>query len=474
MKKIYSVLILAVAMAACTRSEQPQIPDEPDAPRAYKMTIEASKAPITRGLQYNEENYTLSALWKKGENVAVLTPDLTSSAYHFKQIGELIAQGVGPSTILSGEVYGEPAMDMLLFMYPRYPMDYTGQKGTLDDIAQRYDYSAQAGNYSSFTVNGGEITGSISQSFINYQAIIRFQLENGNGDPIIADQLIIHDSGNPSRLVKVTYMSSDDDTGDITISLDDPSSEIWAAICIPNNNTTFDLTLTATAEDHTYICNVGSVTLYQNYFYPVKAVMKEAYTVTVDPNIQHGSITVSPASTIEAGTQMTLNISPWTNYALSSLILHYEGEDHDVTAEVNNNSYSFYMPADNVTVSATFEEIPSYQVSVMVIGADGCYVYLPPYNFIYPDWTGDFPWYKEGDSVFLGLNPVDNYVLESLYDGDQDITDQVFYSFQNKNLRYEFTMPAADKHFTATFTEANGVTLGRSDYGSGETGPTWE
>ena len=473
MKKIYSVLILAVAMAACTRSEQPQLPDEPDAPKTYRMTIEASKAPITRALQYNEDSYSLSAFWKKDETVVVATPDLSSTAYHYMQIGELKAQGFGPSTILSGEMTGEPVMEMLMFFYPQYPLDYRGQKGTLEDIAEKYDYSVTQQHTSLFTITEEEITGSISGNFTNFQAIVLFHLEKENGDPIIADHLNIHDSNN--QLVLVSYMGNDDTFGDITISLKDSSNEVWAALGGFNGNRTFNLTLTATAGEHTYICNVGQVTLQSNYFYPVKAVMKEVYTVTVDPNMQNGSVSVSPASPIKAGTPMTLTISPGTNYALSSLILNYGGEDHDVTDYVYNNTYNFLMPEGNVNVYATFEELPSYQVSVTVVGT-GCSVYIwdgnpavaPPQ--ITPGYTGTFPSFTEGTAMYLVFEPTGNYVLDSLTDGTQDITDQVF--FLNDPLRYEFTMPATEKHFTATFTEANGVTLGRSGYGSGQ-GSNW-
>jgi hypothetical protein len=470
MKKIYSVLILAVAMAACTRSEQPQLPDEPDAPKTYRMTIEASKAPITRALQYNEDYYSLSAFWKSGETVVVTTP----GASQLEKIGELTAQGFGSSTILSGEVDGSSVNgNTLVFIYPRYPYDYTGQKGTLDDLALRYDYSYQYSDYSSFNVNGDEITGSISSPFINLQAIIRFHLEDGNGDPIIADHLYIHDSSN--QLVQVGYMMSGDTFGDISISLEDSSNEIWAALGYFNGNRTFNLTLTATAGEHTYICNVGQVTLQSNYFYPVKAVMKEVYTVTVDPNMQNGSVSVSPTSPIEAGTQMTLSISPGTNYALSSLILNYGGEDHDVTDYVYNNTYNFSMPEGNVNVSATFAEVPTYQVSVTVVGT-GCSVdiwdgYSAPSSIV-PGYTGFFPSFTEGASVNLVFVPVGNYVLDSLTDGTQDITDQVFFSFQDQMLWYEFPMPATEKHFTATFTEASGVTLGRNGYGNGQ-GSNW-
>ena len=353
MKKIYPVLIMAVAMAACTRSEQPQLPDEPGAPKTYKMSIEATKAPITRALQYDEDNYSLSAFWKKGEKVAVVTPDLSSSAGHLIQIGELTAQGDGLSTILSGEIDGASVNNLIMFMYPRFPIDYRGQKGTLEDLAQRYDYSYQGGYSSSFTVSGGEITGSISDPFMNMQAIIRFHLEDVDGNPIIADQLSIHDSNN--QLVLVGYMGNDDDNtyGDIIISLDDSSYEIWAALGYFNGNRTFNLTLTATAGEHYYVCNVGQKTLQSNYFYPVKAVMYGAYKVTVDPNTQNGSIKVSPSDLVVEGTAVTLTMVPAEHYVFESL---YVNGNLVPSEDVIYNTYSF-TPESNVTVSATFKYV---------------------------------------------------------------------------------------------------------------------
>ena len=79
---------------------------------------------------------------------------------------------------------------------------------------------------------------------------------------------------------------------------------------------------------------------------------KPTYAITVDENIQHGSVTADPTSAYQ-GQTVTLTVTPSTGYAMSTLTATYnDGQDHEL--EITNNSFT--MPAYPVTVSATFEE----------------------------------------------------------------------------------------------------------------------
>jgi hypothetical protein len=63
-----------------------------------------------------------------------------------------------------------------------------------------------------------------------------------------------------------------------------------------------------------------------------------------------GSVTASPAGPEAAGTLITLTIIPDAGYELTSLTVN----SADVTTSVSSDSYSFTMPANNVTIDATF------------------------------------------------------------------------------------------------------------------------
>ena len=64
----------------------------------------------------------------------------------------------------------------------------------------------------------------------------------------------------------------------------------------------------------------------------------------------NGSLSASPSGDIEWGTSVTVTIKPNTNYVLDTF--KYDG----TTKPVTNNTYTFNMPAKNITVSATFKE----------------------------------------------------------------------------------------------------------------------
>ena len=74
------------------------------------------------------------------------------------------------------------------------------------------------------------------------------------------------------------------------------------------------------------------------------------YSITVDPDIEHGTVTPSKSTGITEGESITLSIAPETGYVLETLTV----DGTDVTSSVSANSYSFSMPANDVAVSASF------------------------------------------------------------------------------------------------------------------------
>ena len=74
------------------------------------------------------------------------------------------------------------------------------------------------------------------------------------------------------------------------------------------------------------------------------------YNIIVQNPQEGGTITAKPTSAT-AGTEVTLTVNPEQNYELETLTVG----DENVTASVANNQYKFTMPAENVTVSATFK-----------------------------------------------------------------------------------------------------------------------
>ncbi len=76
------------------------------------------------------------------------------------------------------------------------------------------------------------------------------------------------------------------------------------------------------------------------------------YTVTVASGITNGSVSASP-TTAAAGATITLAVSPNTGYEIGTVTYKPDGGS-EVTITPVDGAYSFLMPADNVTVYATF------------------------------------------------------------------------------------------------------------------------
>ena len=110
----------------------------------------------------------------------------------------------------------------------------------------------------------------------------------------------------------------------------------------------------------------------------------ETYSVTVSETT-NGTVVATPASEIEEGEDVVLTITPASNYELETLIV--DGNSVNVTSITN--SYTFTMPAHDVTVSATFAEGEGGETSVV-------------YDFTGEDWTVSNGTLSNGTVSFTG------------------------------------------------------------------------
>lgn len=80
---------------------------------------------------------------------------------------------------------------------------------------------------------------------------------------------------------------------------------------------------------------------------------EDVYNVTIADGITNGTVTANPTSA-EEGATITLTVTPADGYVLNNLSVTDESSN---SISVTDNK--FEMPASNVTVSATFKEIPA-------------------------------------------------------------------------------------------------------------------
>ena len=87
-----------------------------------------------------------------------------------------------------------------------------------------------------------------------------------------------------------------------------------------------------------------------------KAIEKTKYTVTVNAG-EGGTVSADNSSATE-GTKVTLNVTPNQYYELDSIsAAKSDNSAISLTTETEKSVYSFTMPADNVTVTASFKKI---------------------------------------------------------------------------------------------------------------------
>ena len=162
------------------------------------------------------------------------------------------------------------------------------------------------------------------------------------------------------------------------------------------------------------------------------------YSITLPGNITGGSVTKSPSSnTVTAGTSVTLTASPSTGYQFGSITVT-KANGGTVTTSGTGNSRTFSMPAENVTVSATFTQI-NYTVSVGS-STNGSVSASKTSNAHY------------GESITLTVNPSTGYQLSTL---TYTVAGGSPVSISGTGNSRSFNMPAGNVTVSASFTPAS-------------------
>ena len=201
-----------------------------------------------------------------------------------------------------------------------------------------------------------------------------------------------------------------------------PSSNILIANA---NSTSRYINYNSSTTPKRFACYTG--TGLQSAVALFKKVETGDYTITVDDAIEHGTVTASRSSANE-NDQVVVNITPDAGYELASLTV----DGTNVTSIVSDNSYSFNMPAHNVTITATFSKV-NYTITKAPM-TNG--------NVTVPA-TANY-----GDVVTITPEPATDYVVDKVYYNDGSDHEVAI-----NNNAYTFTMPASNVTVWATFVE---------------------
>ena len=204
---------------------------------------------------------------------------------------------------------------------------------------------------------------------------------------------------------------------------------------------------TEKANTYTFAMPAGDAT--------VSAAFEEVkkYNVTVADTVENGTVGVEQ-KTAAAKDVVTVTVTPNTNFKYTDGSLKATYTDGGTKKEINDfkavdgkeNTYTFEMPAADVTVSAEFEPVKAKTYSVTINNSD--------HGKVEADKITDV---EAGDTVTLTVTPADDmYTLAQLAKNglvikDSENTD-VPYITVEEGKTYTFEMPAADVTVAAQFT----------------------
>ena len=271
----FGVLLTAgLALTACSSDDS----NTEQVYRTYTMTIDATKGAneaasraTTRALSL--DGNTLNTLWATTERVYVQGRKVSDNSYFWFE-GYLQPHSAGTTTQLNGvislptsfsisidDAIGTPHKLTLQFPRP-YVLDYTGQIGTLADIAAKYDY-AKAEEVM-VDIEADKVVGVEPVTFVNQQAIVKFTLKDkADGTTLL----------NPTALT-IQY-------GEESLSLTSIPSTTYGTngngvlyVAIPGFSDKA-VTLTATVADDTYTFTKSGVTFVNGQYYEINVKMKK-------------------------------------------------------------------------------------------------------------------------------------------------------------------------------------------------------
>ena len=188
------------------------------------------------------------------------------------------------------------------------------------------------------------------------------------------------------------------------------------------------------ASPTSFMMGTDDVTLTANF--------ATAYTVTCATSLSNGSISADMGTAV-VGETVTITATPDAGYDLDAITVTKNGGGTIAAGEITyvGNTAAFEMPADNVTVSATFKAKTTYTITRSVTPANS--------GTITADNTA---W--EGKMVNVSVSPAAGYVYKEIAitkTGDPGTT--VSYT-GNASDGFSFTMPAYAVTVTVTFRTA--------------------
>ncbi|MCR5240345.1 MAG: hypothetical protein K6E15_09345 [Prevotella sp.] len=246
MKRFGNNILWLTAAIACTACSSDLVREDIFPDKGSTLTVHAIKSQATadtRGLNPPDGSNNITAVWGESDRVSVLSA--TGAV-----VGIMTPTTTGTaSTKLKATLNSRVNKgDQLKLVFPRTGRDYTGQVGTLEDIAANYDY-ASAQVEVNFT--DGSFVSASDAHFVNQQAIVKFSLTDGS-KPLKVSSLTIAADG---------LIQKDETKGSVTITPATATNEIYAALSGLEKKV---VTLTATVGTRTWSYTTSEAKSFTN------------------------------------------------------------------------------------------------------------------------------------------------------------------------------------------------------------------
>ena len=273
--------LLVAALAACSGDDDQLVAFEVSPlEKEYTLSVETAKGigvvvgdlqSQTRAL--TQSGSTLNASWATTDRVYVQKGGTWAT-------GSLQPQTAGATATLKGSLTGVAiAVDEeLILQFPKSGTpDYSGQKGTLEDIAANYDYATATATVRAVSANG--MVAADAATFTNQQAIVRFTLL---------------DAADGTTPVNATSLTVSDGTNTYTVNPAAATNDLYVAIPGFSGQT---VTLKATAASGKYKFVKPAVSFTNGQYYEVTVKMEEPTWADV-PGTLPGMFSVSASKKV--------------------------------------------------------------------------------------------------------------------------------------------------------------------------------
>ncbi len=362
MKPIYRIMaafmIIGATLSACSALE-----DEVES-HGYTLSVEATKGSAsdeavssnpTKGLEQMSDY--INTFWASGDKV------MTYSNGYGTKYGELTPNGDGTNiTTLSGTIDEAPSEGSnLSLVFPRYPLDYTGQKGTLEDIAANFDYATASTTVTSVTGSSVSTSGA---TFSDQQAILKINLQTGDErSSFSATDLGITDlNGN---LIQSTDLNGSVTYGGVNLSSSSAKSTFYVAMKSAGEMN-LEMTAYNRSDGLAYTFSRDNVSFENGHYYPLNIKFTAPSTGST------GSGTGGAVS-IQIGIYLHLSIYKMKN---NNWVPIHNTETIDVTIEATYESDTLiktvsgelvsWIPSNNTSGYRTFTATTTIESSYAI------------------------------------------------------------------------------------------------------------